>query len=70
MKAMVIDRICRIEKEVVLLAVMELPDPKVGEHDILIQVRVCGVCHTELDEDANQALRELKQRKIRGAKVW
>ncbi len=30
------------------LALVELPDPALGEHDIRIRVRACGVCHTDL----------------------
>jgi propanol-preferring alcohol dehydrogenase len=29
---------------------MEMPDPEPGPGDILLQITVCGVCHTELDE--------------------
>jgi propanol-preferring alcohol dehydrogenase len=50
MKAMVIDRIQKIEVGGRPLVPMEIPDPKMGNCDILIQVSVCGVCHTELDE--------------------
>ncbi|MDH3409949.1 MAG: zinc-dependent alcohol dehydrogenase family protein [Gammaproteobacteria bacterium] len=32
------------------LSLAELPQPRVGSGEILIQVSVCGVCHTELDE--------------------
>jgi propanol-preferring alcohol dehydrogenase len=30
------------------LAPAELPVPELGPHDVLIRVRVCGVCHTDL----------------------
>ena len=32
------------------LHLADLPTPVPGEHEILIRVTVCGVCHTELDE--------------------
>lgn len=50
MKAMVLKKILRIEENGSPLEPVELPDPVVGEKDILIRVSVCGVCHTELDE--------------------
>jgi len=30
------------------LARVDLPEPGLGEHDLLIRVRACGVCHTDL----------------------
>ena len=30
------------------LALVDLPDPALGDHDIRIRVRACGVCHTDL----------------------
>ena len=32
------------------LRLIEMPVPEPGEHDVLVKVSVCGVCHTELDE--------------------
>ncbi len=32
------------------LTIAEVPDPIPGPGELLIQVRTCGVCHTELDE--------------------
>lgn len=32
------------------LSLVDLPEPKVGEGEILVRVTACGVCHTELDE--------------------
>ena len=32
------------------LTLAELPRPRPGEGEILVEVSVCGVCHTELDE--------------------
>jgi propanol-preferring alcohol dehydrogenase len=50
MRAMVIDRILELNAGAVPLTPVELPIPQPGGHDILIQVKACGVCHTELDE--------------------
>ena len=36
------------EKEPLILADMDIPVP--GDHDIVLKVSTCGVCHTELDE--------------------
>lgn len=50
MRAMVIDRILDMTEGSVPLLPVELPVPEAGESDILVQVKACGVCHTELDE--------------------
>jgi propanol-preferring alcohol dehydrogenase len=50
MKAMLLDGISRFEVNPRPLRFSEVEDPVAGEHEILIRVSVCGVCHTELDE--------------------
>jgi propanol-preferring alcohol dehydrogenase len=50
MKAMVLNRLGSLEENRAPLEMAELPDPVPGEHEILIKVSACGVCHTELDE--------------------
>jgi alcohol dehydrogenase, propanol-preferring len=50
MKAMQITRLCNLEHDSQPLKLAELPEPLPGRGEILIQVSVCGVCHTELDE--------------------
>jgi len=50
MKAMVLKETCRLKDNRTPLTLMDLPDPVPGEHEILIRVTACGVCHTELDE--------------------
>ncbi len=55
MKAMVINRIMRIDENSQPLEWIELPDPKPDQHEILIKVTACGVCHTELDEIEGRA---------------
>ncbi|HVN95255.1 MAG TPA: zinc-dependent alcohol dehydrogenase family protein [Syntrophorhabdaceae bacterium] len=50
MKAMVIDRICNLEKEVEPLRLVDMPVPVPHDGEVLVKVSACGVCHTELDE--------------------
>jgi len=50
MKAMVLRALCSLEENQAPLELAELPDPVPGEHEVLIKVSACGVCHTELDE--------------------
>jgi len=48
MKAMVLKAIRAVENEP--LVMMDVPDPVPGAKEILVKVRACGICHTELDE--------------------
>lgn len=50
MKAMTINKISdlRIEKSPLQLSDIPVPEPRSGE--ILVKIKACGVCHTELDE--------------------
>ena len=50
MKAMVLEKLCRIEDNGTPLHLRDMPEPVAGEREILVKVSVCGVCHTELDE--------------------
>ena len=50
MRAMVLNRLTSLPADKTPLQLTELADPVPGEREILIQVSVCGVCHTELDE--------------------
>ncbi|MCX8011528.1 MAG: zinc-dependent alcohol dehydrogenase family protein [Desulfobacterota bacterium] len=50
MKAMVLNKLCRLEENESPLILTLLPDPIPGEKEVLIKVLACGVCHTELDE--------------------
>ncbi len=50
MKAWVIDKVHDLTKENKPLRLTELPKPVPRKGEILIRVKVCGVCHTELDE--------------------
>lgn len=50
MKAMVLTEIKDLRKTREPLQLMDLPIPEPGDHEVLLKVSVCGVCHTELDE--------------------
>ena len=50
MRAMILDRIFSLEKNPQPLRFSEIEDPSPDEHEVLIRVSSCGVCHTELDE--------------------
>lgn len=50
MKAMLLDRIVSLDVCSTPLRAAELPVPVPAPGEVLIRVRACGVCHTELDE--------------------
>ncbi|HRQ42694.1 MAG TPA: zinc-dependent alcohol dehydrogenase family protein [Chloroflexota bacterium] len=50
MQAMVLSHPGDLETNRSPLQLVEWPDPVPAEDEILVQVSVCGVCHTELDE--------------------
>lgn len=50
MKAMVLNRVCKLKENKNPLELIDLPDPIPGEKEILVKVSACGICHTELDE--------------------
>ncbi len=50
MKAMVLKCITSLAENRAPLDFVEMPIPVPKEHEILLKVSVCGVCHTELDE--------------------
>ncbi|HQJ10169.1 MAG TPA: alcohol dehydrogenase catalytic domain-containing protein, partial [Deltaproteobacteria bacterium] len=50
MKAMVLDRVVNLKETDRPLRLAEMPEPEVNEGEVLIRVKTCGVCHTELDE--------------------
>jgi alcohol dehydrogenase, propanol-preferring len=50
MKAMILKSITDIEHNTEPLLMTSVADPVPSDHEILIKVSVCGVCHTELDE--------------------
>ena len=50
MEAMVLKGIFSFRENKTPLMLMDMPEPKPAEEEILIEVSACGVCHTELDE--------------------
>jgi propanol-preferring alcohol dehydrogenase len=50
MRAMVLASIAGFQENSEPLQLVELACPEPGDGEVLIQVAVCGVCHTELDE--------------------
>jgi propanol-preferring alcohol dehydrogenase len=50
MRAMVMTRECDLLRDDAPLELRELPVPRPGNHEVLLAVKACGVCHTELDE--------------------
>jgi alcohol dehydrogenase, propanol-preferring len=50
MKAWLIKEVCDLTKNDKPLVLSDIPVPQAGKVEILIQVRACGVCHTEIDE--------------------
>lgn len=50
MKAMVLKQLCNLTENQTPLELMELAVPVPGKGEILLEVSMCGVCHTELDE--------------------
>ncbi len=50
MKAMILNSITDLEYNSEPLELSDLPKPVPGDHEVLIKVLACGVCHTELDE--------------------
>jgi len=50
MKAWVVNRVCDMSVDKHPLELIELPPPAPKSDQIIIQVSVCGICHTELDE--------------------
>jgi alcohol dehydrogenase, propanol-preferring len=50
MKAMVLEKLTSLESNQQPLTMREVPMPVPDAHEVLVQVHVCGVCHTDLDE--------------------
>ncbi len=50
MKAMILKQLTDLSQNPNPLEPAELPMPQPGEHEVLLKVLACGVCHTELDE--------------------
>jgi alcohol dehydrogenase, propanol-preferring len=50
MKAAILEKITDLTKDKRPLKMVELPEPVIGDAEILVKISACGVCHTELDE--------------------
>jgi len=50
MKAMLLNAITNLSENEQPLTLSEIDRPEPGAAEVLLRVRVCGVCHTELDE--------------------
>jgi len=50
MKAMVLNKICFLNRNNTPLELRNIPVPEASENEILVKISTCGVCHTELDE--------------------
>lgn len=50
MKAHVIESIANLSENPEPLSIVNMPVPEPGAGEVLLKVRTCGVCHTELDE--------------------
>jgi propanol-preferring alcohol dehydrogenase len=50
MRAMLLEAIAPLQDNAAPLLLTDLPDPTPGPGEVLVRVRTCGVCHTELDE--------------------
>jgi len=50
MKAMLLERQGPVHADSVPLRAVDVPEPVMGDEEVLLRVHACGVCHTELDE--------------------
>ncbi|MCX5849165.1 MAG: zinc-dependent alcohol dehydrogenase family protein [Deltaproteobacteria bacterium] len=50
MKAAILEKITSLKENKQPLKMVELPEPVIGDVEILVKISACGVCHTELDE--------------------
>jgi propanol-preferring alcohol dehydrogenase len=50
MKAMILERLGSIVENPTPLKLIDMSAPEPAEHQVLIKISTCGVCHTELDE--------------------
>jgi len=50
MKAMTLNSLTDLQKNIEPLSLVNIPEPIPGDEELLIKVTACGVCHTEIDE--------------------
>jgi len=53
---MVLNNIVNIEENIKPLNLVDIPVPRPKDHEILVKISTCGVCHTELDEIEGRTL--------------
>lgn len=56
MRAMILEAIGPLTESSRPLQLREVPDPSPADDELLIDVKTCGVCHTELDEIEGRTL--------------
>jgi propanol-preferring alcohol dehydrogenase len=56
MRAMILKSVTDLDLNKEPLVMTTIPDPIPDEHEVLIKVTACGVCHTELDEIEGRTL--------------
>lgn len=57
MRAMVLPAIVNLDRNPAPLVLIDKARPVPGHGEILVEVSVCGVCHTELDEIEGSSIR-------------
>ncbi|AEE14495.1 zinc-binding alcohol dehydrogenase family protein [Thermodesulfobium narugense DSM 14796] len=57
MKALVLDKISKVEDRPLKIMEVEVQSP--GESEILVEISCCGICHTELDEIEGRVIPKL-----------
>ena len=50
MKAWFLSKTADLSQTLMPLNLQEAKKPEPGDHEVLIKVHVCGICHTEIDE--------------------
>jgi len=68
MKAFVIEKVSDLNDNPQPLKLIEVENPVAGIDEIVIEVRACGVCHTEIDEIEGRATPSFIQL-FRGIKI-
>jgi len=56
MKAWVINRICNLKEDNEPLTLCDIPQPEPKNGELLLKVKACGICHTEIDEIEGRTL--------------
>ncbi|MBN2103672.1 zinc-dependent alcohol dehydrogenase family protein [bacterium] len=50
MRAWMLHKMVSLDEQPSPLVLQNIPNPRPVQHEILVEVSVCGICHTELDE--------------------